>query len=196
MYKWIFFSEDLYAEKAQWRASERIRELSMLGAPQELEEKRSNSWTITEFKMQSWMMEWNGRSTLHQEPILEVSERDWFDLSKRFEVLLSINRHWMMNVTESYVWEEAIMDDRPITSVTSDLNDPEALTPKHLLLMKGRPVVPPGLFQKTDLYSSRRWNPLTPSGRDGLHSIYHSRRREASGTLQEGISQLVISWLW
>lgn len=88
------------------------------------------------------------------------------------------------------------MDDRPITSVTSDLNDPEALTPKHLLLMKGRPVVPPGLFQKTDLYSIRRWNPLTPSGRDGLHSIYHSRRREASGTLQEGISQLVISWLW
>ena len=52
---------------------------------------------------------------------------------------------------------EAIMNDRPITTVTSDPNDLEPLTPNHLLLLKTKPVMPPGLFQKIDLYSHRRW---------------------------------------
>lgn len=49
------------------------------------------------------------------------------------------------------------MNDRPITTVTSDPNDLEPLTPNHLLLLKTKPVMPPGLFQKIDLYSHRRW---------------------------------------
>lgn len=53
--------------------------------------------------------------------------------------------------------EEAIMNDRPITSVTNDLNDVEPLTPNHLLLLKTNPIMPPGLFKKDDLYSRRRW---------------------------------------
>lgn len=52
---------------------------------------------------------------------------------------------------------EAIMNDRPITSVTNDLNDVEPLTPNHLLLLKTNPIMPPGLFKKDDLYSRRRW---------------------------------------
>ncbi|KAJ8367386.1 hypothetical protein AAFF_G00320130 [Aldrovandia affinis] len=49
------------------------------------------------------------------------------------------------------------MNDRPITSVSSDPNDLEALTPNHLLQIKGKPVMPPGLFWKEDLYCKRRW---------------------------------------
>ncbi len=41
---------------------------------------------------------------------------------------------------------EAIMNDRLITTVTSDPNDLEPLTPNHLLLLKSNPVMPPGLF--------------------------------------------------
>lgn len=52
---------------------------------------------------------------------------------------------------------ESIVNDRPITRVSNDPNDIEALTPNHLLLMKRKPVLPPGLFQKEDLYSKRRW---------------------------------------
>lgn len=52
---------------------------------------------------------------------------------------------------------ESIINDRPITRVSNDPNDIEALTPNHLLLMKRQPVLPPGLFQKEDLYSKRRW---------------------------------------
>ena len=52
---------------------------------------------------------------------------------------------------------EAIMNDRPITKSSDDVNDLEALTPNHILLLKRQPLLPPGLFEKEDLYSRRRW---------------------------------------
>lgn len=52
---------------------------------------------------------------------------------------------------------EAILNDRPITKMSGDPNDLEALTPNHILNMKGMPILPPGLFEKTDLYLKRRW---------------------------------------
>lgn len=51
---------------------------------------------------------------------------------------------------------EAIMNDRPITTVANDLNDVEPLTPNHLLQLKTNPVMPSGLFKEEDLYSRRR----------------------------------------
>lgn len=52
---------------------------------------------------------------------------------------------------------EAIINDCPITKVSDDPNDLEALTPSHLLTMKGKPALPPGLFESTDCYVKRRW---------------------------------------
>lgn len=52
---------------------------------------------------------------------------------------------------------EAIINSRPITATSSDVNDLEALTPNHLLLLKTKPSLPPGLFDKDDLYSRRKW---------------------------------------
>lgn len=52
---------------------------------------------------------------------------------------------------------EAMLNDRPITRLSEDPNDLEALTPNHLLLLKGKPVLPPGLFNKGDVYARRRW---------------------------------------
>lgn len=43
---------------------------------------------------------------------------------------------------------EAVLNDQPITKLLQDPNDLEALTPNHLLLLKGKPVLPPGLFDK------------------------------------------------
>jgi hypothetical protein len=36
------------------------------------------------------------------------------------------------------------------------VDDLEPLTPNHLLLLKGKPALPPGVFQKQDLYPKRR----------------------------------------
>lgn len=52
---------------------------------------------------------------------------------------------------------EAILNDRPITTVSDDSNDLEALTPNHILLLKGKPILPPGLFKPSDVYIRRRW---------------------------------------
>lgn len=52
---------------------------------------------------------------------------------------------------------EAILNDRPITKVSDEVNDLEALTPNHILSLKGKPILAPGLFQEDDLYIRRRW---------------------------------------
>ena len=49
------------------------------------------------------------------------------------------------------------MNGRPITTVSNDPQDPEPLTPNHLLLLRSVPPMPPGLFQREDLLSHRRW---------------------------------------
>lgn len=52
---------------------------------------------------------------------------------------------------------EAIINGRPITKASTDPNDLEALTPNHLLLLKSKSLLPPGVFQKDDLYARQRW---------------------------------------
>lgn len=52
---------------------------------------------------------------------------------------------------------EAILNDRPITKLSDDANDLEPLTPNHLLLLKGKPALPPGVFEPHDQYIRRRW---------------------------------------
>lgn len=52
---------------------------------------------------------------------------------------------------------EAILNDRPITKLSDDPNDLEPLTPNHLLLLRGKPSIPPGIFTPQDQYGRRRW---------------------------------------
>lgn len=55
---------------------------------------------------------------------------------------------------------EKIMNDRPITQVSSDPNDPPALTPSMLLLMKSNCSIPQGVFRKEDVYAKRWWKQI------------------------------------
>ena len=52
---------------------------------------------------------------------------------------------------------ESIVNGRPITKVSDDPRDLEALTPHHLLLLNPRSSIPPGKFMKEDNYVQRRW---------------------------------------
>lgn len=52
---------------------------------------------------------------------------------------------------------ESIINGRPLTNVSDDVNDVEPLTPNHLLLLKSQPIMPPGIFSKDDTYARKRW---------------------------------------
>ena len=52
---------------------------------------------------------------------------------------------------------ESIVNGRPVTKVSDDPKDLEALMPNHLLLLRSGPSLPPGLFQKKDeIYSCKQ----------------------------------------
>ena len=52
---------------------------------------------------------------------------------------------------------EPILNGQPLTKVSSDPKDAEAITPNHLLLLRSEPEFPPGLFRKEDKYCQNRW---------------------------------------
>jgi hypothetical protein len=52
---------------------------------------------------------------------------------------------------------EAIVNSRPLTAVSDDVNDLEALTPNHLLLLREGSALPPGDFVDQDVYARKRW---------------------------------------
>lgn len=52
---------------------------------------------------------------------------------------------------------ESIVNGRPITKVSDDPKDLQALTPSHLLLLRSGPTLPPGVFVKEHLYARKRW---------------------------------------
>ncbi|KAL7852950.1 hypothetical protein SRHO_G00187350 [Serrasalmus rhombeus] len=55
---------------------------------------------------------------------------------------------------------EAVINSRPLTKSSDDVDDLEPVTPNHLLLLKGKPALPPGIFQKEDLYCRQRWRQM------------------------------------
>ena len=51
---------------------------------------------------------------------------------------------------------ESIVNGRPLTKLSDDVNDWAPITPNHLLLLRNGPVIPPEKFDKSDMYR-RRW---------------------------------------
>ena len=95
---------------------------------------------------------------------------------------------------------EAVLNYRPITKLSQDPNDLEALTPNPLLLLKGKPVPPRGLLDVKDLYARRRWKQVRTSrisfGSGGFANIYHYYRNTKSGTRRRVLFLETWSSLW
>ena len=53
---------------------------------------------------------------------------------------------------------ESIINGPPLTKVSDDSRDTEALRPNHLLLLRSGPTLPPGAFVKDDSFFRRRWH--------------------------------------
>lgn len=49
------------------------------------------------------------------------------------------------------------MNSRPITMISENPNDLEALTPNYLLLLQKRTALPPGLYGAKDIEARHRW---------------------------------------
>lgn len=88
-----------------------------------------------------------------------------------WERLIRMVRHVLCSVLKQQTFDdeglntvfcevEAILNSRPITKVSDDPQDLEALTPNHILLLRTNPVLPPGVFSQSDLYHRRRWRQI------------------------------------
>ena len=80
---------------------------------------------------------------------------------------------------------EAIINSRPLTTVSGEPNDLEPLTPNHILTTKSTvilpPPPPPGKFQSSDMYMRRRWRRV-----QYLPNLFWSRwRKEYLVVMQE-----------
>ncbi len=76
------------------------------------------------------------------------------------QVLCSVMREQTLsddNLSTLFCEVEGILNSRPITKVSGDASDLEALTPNHLLLLKGQPILSPNLSDDKDQYARRRW---------------------------------------
>ena len=74
---------------------------------------------------------------------------------------------------------ESIVNNRPITAVSHDPDDPDdcsALTPNHFLLQRATQL-PPGLFVNEDLFSRKRWRKEVFTGEDGEVRSAESRQQ-------------------
>ena len=55
---------------------------------------------------------------------------------------------------------ESIVNGRPITEMSNNPDDLEALTPNHLLFHAPGESLPPGIFVPQDNYAKRKWRQI------------------------------------
>ena len=60
-------------------------------------------------------------------------------------------------LTTTLVQVENLINGRPLTHLSVDPNDPEPITPNHLLLGRSNPNIPPDVFKEGDMELKKAW---------------------------------------
>ena len=98
-------------------------------------------------------------------------------------------------LTTVFAETEHMINSRPITHVSSEPTDPEALTPNHFLLGGASRHLAPGLVRERDMCSRRRWKQAQAVAehvwrrwtKEYIPTLIHrSKWREEQRNLQEG----------
>ena len=88
---------------------------------------------------------------------------------------------------------ESIINGRPLTKFSDNPNDLEPIMPNHLRLLRQNDSLPPGLFEKNNTYSGRRWRQvqyLACSGVNGNENTFLHCRSARNGFDREETSLL------
>ena len=115
-----------------------------------------------------------------------VRERLILSIRKTLLALFLPHMTLMDEVLHTVLCEcECIINGRPITKSSDDVNDWEVLTPNHLLAMRGVALLPWGNFDTAAAYQKRwgtysTWQPS--SGRDGQVNTCHFYSLDRSGS--------------
>ena len=77
---------------------------------------------------------------------------------RRILISLSGERELNDDQLQTFLLEaESIINSRPLTPITMDIDSQEPLTPNHLLKLYPAPALPPTVTSKDDCYARRRW---------------------------------------
>ena len=148
------------------------RFMARRGKPQEIRSDNGGNFTRGEKELREAIDTWNQRK-IHQS-LLQKSVKWIFNPPASshhggvWERCIRTVRKVMKALLREQVMDdeglntlmcevESIVNGRPITKVSDDHRDLEALTPNHLLLMNPGSSIPPGHFTKDDNHIQRRW---------------------------------------
>lgn len=132
---------------------------NLLGAPVEL--KRTTG-SLNERKSKVLLSD--GNQWLFHPPVASHHGGFWERLIRSVHPVLNSTLH-QQNINDEglqTIFCESILNNLPLSTMSSDPHDLEPLTPNHLLLLKTQPILPPGTFLKSDLY---RLKLLTAAGK-------------------------------
>ena len=122
--------------------------------PRKSFEKLSSAWMVSELVTNCLPMGCNPPSSPHFGGVWERLVQSAKRALKAVAGKQCVNDETLLTFMAEV---ESLLNGRPLTHVSTDYRDEEALTPNHFLLGRGNPNVPPDVVNDKDLCSRKRW---------------------------------------